>query len=66
VDSEVHPERNRSELQRRMNASKAKKEAPQKVFGNDVDLPHPVIPTFDNFFEHTAFNFPVNNFLRML
>jgi len=66
VDSEVHPGCNLSELQRRMNASKAKKEAPKKVFCNDVGLLHPVFPTFNNSSEDTAFNFPVNNFLGML
>jgi len=49
-----------------MNASKAKKEASKKSSCDKVDLLHLVFPTADIVPEHTAFNFPVNNFLGML
>jgi hypothetical protein len=66
VDPEVHPGCKVFELQGRMNASKAKKEAFKKSIYDIVDRLHLVFPTSINVPEHTAFIFPVNNFLGML
>jgi hypothetical protein len=49
-----------------MNASKAKKEAPEKVSCADSGLLHLVLSNPNNGPNLTTFISPVNNFLRML
>jgi len=48
-----------------MNTSKAKKEAFKKSSYN-IDFSHLAFPSSDTVPDHTAFIFPVNNFLGML